>query len=179
MAEAICIVGAGFHGNSCGVRKSFFLPPPLPLPPSLPLSLRLPDPPACTDTFQECGFFSFRVGNIQVCVRTHRLPVCCCCCWRLSRTMSLKKRLSFKRTWNFNTVSGRGSASSPFVLSAVFLVNLPTRTSFAPVRNSCLDRSRPLFVCGGVQSAWPILNILKVCVCVGLCLECFVFVESQ
>lgn len=60
--------------------------------------------------------------------------------------MSLKKRLSFKRTWNFNTVSKLRLASEPplppFVQSAVFLLAAglchPFRTAVSSGRDSCL-----------------------------------------
>lgn len=97
--------------------SSSFPPPPVPCQTfssfSLPLSTSLAD-------LYRHGLQCFWVGNTQVCAGalthtytqahthrdTHTQPVCVLLAEQQSSgTMSLKKRLSFKRTWNFNTVS--------------------------------------------------------------------------
>lgn len=79
-------------------------------------------------------FLEFWVGNVQVCVSTHTFTLRAAAV-AVQATMSLKKRLSFKRTWNFGSVSKLWlsnqasfllwSWGTPFVKSAVFLIIFP------------------------------------------------------
>ena len=165
---------AGCHSNSCGVRKSCFpaLHPPPPPPPSLlslsvqylvrflPLSLSpslsLPRSPTCTDMV--CRVLGGECSGMRSHTHTHTYIICLCAAGGADEgTMSLKKRLSFKRTWNFNTVSklwfaeqvssysAAWSRETPFVQSAVFLINLTLWRS--PIQNSCLKRRGLVVVC--------------------------------
>lgn len=106
---------AGCHGNSCGVRKSFFPPshPPPPPPPLLsfcpvPCQLSASLSPSfsfpLSDLYRH-GLQSFGWGMFRYAF-AHTHIICLCAAGIADQgTMSLKKRLSFKRTWNFNTVS--------------------------------------------------------------------------
>jgi len=110
----------------CQISSSFSLPPP-----SFPLSS------TCSDMV--CRFLGGECSGMRS--HTHNLSVCFWCS-RLGNNES-QKRLSFKRNWNFNTVSKLWfaerassvlSGETPLVHSAAFLINLPLcRSSSLPL----------------------------------------------
>lgn len=113
-----------FHGNSYGVRRSSCLLLLLSVqylvkfPPLFP-SLFFPLSPTCTDMV--CSVLGGEYSGMRW--RTHTQSVCVLLAEQTWGTMSLKKRLSFKRTWNFNTVSKLTSerpVAEAFLFSQLF-----------------------------------------------------------
>lgn len=105
---------AGCHGNNC--KEGPYFPPWRPLLYSFfPLFfffLFCPAPCQISFSFTlllqlvQTRFAEFWVGNVQVCICTHTQRICLSAAGEAGQgTMSLKKRLSFKRTWIFSPVS--------------------------------------------------------------------------